>query len=281
LILRALILTLWLSFLWPSVEAFASGAIEARQRALQQQQIQAVRAQQQQAIAAQQRAYQQAIAARQAQIQQQAVSQAVAQRNAQQQAYNAAVERKLQNVIQQNQMAAASAQQQIIARVKAEQQAYNQLMAAQGVMMSQAAAQTQPQMSMPAVAQPAYGNLFYTPPVEEVVNITDVWAKMEESSRVWQSMIDMEPKILTVSRMVDHFKNQGITIRKAPSHYVQLIDSMAFQNPQMLEQPFENIMKVVAIIEYDFDNGQNKDALARQIFSDDEQFNANKKRLGF
>lgn len=280
--MRFFILILSLSFLWPLREVSASGVIEARQRALQQQQIQAVRAQQQQAIQAQQRAYQQAALQRQSQIQQQAVGQAIANRNAQQQAYNAAVQQKLQNVIEQNQMAAMSAQQQVLARIKAEQQAYNQVMAQQGVMMSQGAASLpQPPMTMPGVQQPAYGNLFYTPPVEEVVNITDVWKKMEENSRVWNTMIDMEPKILTVSRMVDHFKNQGITIRKAPSHYVQLIDSMAFQNPQMLEQPFENIMKVVSIIEYDFDNGQNKDALARQIFPDDQQFNANKKRLGF
>ena len=260
-------------------KAQAGAAIEQRQRAIQQQRQQALRQQQQQIIQQQQAAYQQALIQRQAQ--QQTMQQAIQQRAvAQQRAYNQAVQEKVQEISQQRQANVQSAEQQIAQQLRAQQQAYNQAMQQAGVLMSQQ--QIAPsQISLPAMQQPAYGSLFYEPPVAEVVNITDVWQQMETDSHAWPLMIDMEPKVLTVQRTIDHLRTQGISIQKPPSHYVQLIDSMAFQNPALLDQPFEDILKVVAIIEYDLNNGQNKDALARQILKDEKVFRDNKKRLGF
>lgn len=270
--------------LFPTQDASASGAIQAKQRAIQQRQQQMQQqaiAQQQQAVAAQQQAYSQAVTQRQQSLQQ---AQQISQQQAlQQRAYNQAITQQAANA-GNNQRAAYNQAQQAVSQFQPPQQRYQQQMAQDGVLMS---GQNQPNQQMyqqpniPGVAQPMYGDLFYTPPVEEVVNITDIWKKMENNSHSWALMIDMEPKILTVQRMIDHFKNQGATIKKDPSHYAQMIDSMAFQNPQLLDQPFENIMRVISIIEYDFSNGQNKDQLARQIFPDDKHFKANKQRLGF
>jgi exonuclease VII large subunit len=223
-------------------EAFASAVIEQRQQQMRQQQQEAIR-QQQQAIHQQQQAYQQAVIRRQ-QTERQAYEQALQQRALVQQAYNKAAQEGLRNIQQQQQAVFQS-------------------------------------VETPAIQAPTYGNLFYEPPVAEVVNITDIWDQMEHNSHSWRLMIDMEPKALTIQRMIERLGSQDIRIRKAPAHYVQIIDTMAFQNPQLLDQPFEDILKVVAIVEYDFDNGQNKDALARQIFTDEKSFLEKKKRLGF
>ncbi|HLF18950.1 MAG TPA: hypothetical protein VI749_08705 [Candidatus Omnitrophota bacterium] len=261
--------------------AQAGAAIEQRQRAMQHQQQEAIRRQQQQIIQQQQAAYQQAVVQRQ--IQQQTMQQALQQRAvAQQRAYNQAVQEKVQEVYQQRQTNMQSVQQRVAEQLRAQQQAYNQAMQQAGVLMSQQFQQSNPsQISIPAVQGAAYGDLFYEPPVAEVVNITDVWQQMEANSHAWPLMIDMEPKIITVQHTIDKLRTEGISIQKPPTHYVQLIDSMAFQNPSLLDQPFEDILKVVAIIEYDFNNGQDKDALARQILKDDKAFWDNKKRLGF
>jgi len=257
--------------------AYASAVVEQRQQMMRQQQQEAIRQKQQQLIQQQQQAYQQALIQRQ-QAQQQLQKQAVQQRAAQQQAYNQAVEDKMKDVSAQRQTVAQDAQAQAAAQMRSQKMAYQQQMQQLGVLMSQQAAMPAPQI--PNVQAPGYGDLFYEPPVEEVVDIADVWKKMEENSQAWGLMIDMQPKVMTVQRMIDRFKADNIYIRKSPDHYVQIIDSMAFQSPGMLDQPFEQIMKIVAVIEYDFENGQDKDALARQIFPDNQRFQANKTRLG-
>ncbi|MBF0484613.1 MAG: hypothetical protein HQL25_07930 [Candidatus Omnitrophica bacterium] len=110
------------------------------------------------------------------------------------------------------------------------------------------------------------------------VEITDIWDELEETSQVWPLMIDLEPKEITVQRQIDLFKQEGATIKKEPYFYVQMLDAMAEQNPDMLQTPFKDLLKIAAVIEYDFDNGQNKDALAKAILGPDN-FAKNKQRI--
>ena len=272
-------LLLLLGILLTGSPAFASAVVEQRQQMMRQQQQEALRQKQQQIIQQQQQAYQQAAMQKQKAeqlIYQRAVQERATAQQAQQ-AYNQAVGEKLKDVQGQRQAAVENSQQQAAEYMRSQQTAYQQQMQQLGVLMSQ-----QPSMptSIPNVQAPAYGNLFYEPPVEEVVDIAQIWEKMEQDSQAWGLMIDMQPKLMTVQRMIDRFREENIQVSKPASHYVQLIDTMAFQSPDMLDQPFENILKIVAIIEYDFGNGQDKDALARQIFPDEKGFQANRKRLG-
>jgi len=75
------------------------------------------------------------------------------------------------------------------------------------------------------------------------------------------------------------YEKQGVNIRKSVSEYIVLIDNVAQSNPDILATPFRDLFKIVAIIEYDFDNGMNKDALARKVLGETE-FQKNKQRLG-
>ena len=59
-----------------------------------------------------------------------------------------------------------------------------------------------------------------------------------------------------------------------------MIDGMALENPEMLAQPFVNILQVVAVLEYDFDNGENKDAMALKVLGSKEAVMKNRERLG-
>ena len=45
-----------------------------------------------------------------------------------------------------------------------------------------------------------------------------------------------------------------------------------------LDAPFMNVLSYAAIVEYDFDNGEDKDALARKVLGE-EQFTSNRRRL--
>ena len=112
------------------------------------------------------------------------------------------------------------------------------------------------------------------------VDESDFWQMLDRSSQAWQKIVDADDKVYVVSHFIEKYRQQGIKIRKSPENYAALIDDMARNGPEFLANPFERVLQVVAIIEYDFDNGQNKDELARKILGE-QGYLANKKRLGF
>jgi hypothetical protein len=113
---------------------------------------------------------------------------------------------------------------------------------------------------------------------ETTVGLKELWDALDRSSLAWTQIMDQEIKLLTVAEYIDRFTKVGIRIKGTPGKYAGLIDSMTAQMPGLLEAAFMDVLSYVAIVEYDFDNGQNKDDLARKILGD-EQFRANKARL--
>jgi hypothetical protein len=113
---------------------------------------------------------------------------------------------------------------------------------------------------------------------ETVVDITDLWNSLDRSSLAWAQVVDDEIKLLTVSEYIDRFGKLGVKIRKPPGGYAQFIDALALQDPGFLDAPFMNVLSYAAIVEYDFENGKNKDELARQVLGE-EGFRANKQRI--
>lgn len=114
--------------------------------------------------------------------------------------------------------------------------------------------------------------------VKEVVDLSEVWRKLDTKSTVWTLLIDDQAKLLTVSEYIDRFHKQGVKINNPPLHYVQMIDQIVAENPDMLQRPFGELVQIVAIVDYDFDNGMNKDVLARQVLGE-QGFEENKKRF--
>lgn len=117
--------------------------------------------------------------------------------------------------------------------------------------------------------------------IQQVADISEVLDSLEHSSRIWPLIADAEIKIFIVREYIQMFSEHGIIIRHPPEHYVVAIDAMAQESQAMLDIPFMQVMQIVAIIEYDFDNGQDKDAMARQILGNDQAWQANRQRLGF
>jgi len=112
----------------------------------------------------------------------------------------------------------------------------------------------------------------------DTVDLVEVWKKLDKKSTVWKLLIDDQSKILTVSEYLDRFHKEGVRINAPPAHYVQSIDQMIAQSPKMLEHPFGELIQIAAIVDYDFDNGMNKDDLARKVLGE-EGFEMNKKRF--
>ena len=252
-----------LSCLLIPVELEASEALEQRVRSARQQRAAYQQALQERAL--QQRGQQM----QQRQAHQQAVQQKAIVQRQNQLAYQKALQQKQSGELeafQAYQQAVQHARQQKIQRL--EQQSQPNLISPPDHYSNTVSDQW---------ADPV---LDYPQEPDEVVNMKDIWEVMEESSEVWLQMMDDEPKELTVARFIDAFRKKGIYIRKPAGHYVQMIDNMASKNANLLEQPFLNVLRIMAIIEYDYDNGQDKDLMARQVLGTKQAYMQNKQRLG-
>ena len=113
--------------------------------------------------------------------------------------------------------------------------------------------------------------------VEE--SLAQLLAILDQSSEMWLKIDDVNYKILVVSKYIDSYRQQKIIIRKPPDYYAQFITSMGQGNPALLSRPFADVLKFAAIMEYDFENGQDKDHLAQMVLGRD-MYLVNRKRLG-
>ena len=168
---------------------------------------------------------------------------------------------------QVNQQQAVQQQAAMVASALADRQGYD--VAQEQVYVSS--------QRMPTNTRPyeALGNA----PVKDIVDIAEVWAKLERNSKAWVLLIDNQAKVMTVNEFIERFRKDGIKIQKPPVFYAQMIDDMIAQNHEMILKPFREIIQILAVMEYDFDNGSDRDLLARQLLGA-QFYEANKKRLG-
>ncbi|MGE0267769.1 MAG: hypothetical protein AB7S78_04855 [Candidatus Omnitrophota bacterium] len=232
--------------------AWAGAGLDQRLRAVQQQRAQQQQIQQQALLRQRQAAVTQQVAQRQIQVMQQQMA--------------------LQQAAQvgQQQLIRQQLQQQAIYQ---QQQAYNQALQERQHMQQQLA------QNHPDANRFSSGGPSYEPYVEEVVDMAVLWEDLKISSEAWPLIIDMGAKEIIVAKFIEDYRLEGVTIKKDPRHYAQLIDAMSFDQPEMLKNSFDKLLQIVAIIEYDFNNGANPDLMARQILGD-QGYQQNKKRLG-
>ena len=104
------------------------------------------------------------------------------------------------------------------------------------------------------------------------------WNTLNRSSEIWTRVNDSENKYFIVEHYIDTYRQAGIAITKPPEHYTVMIDDMIYNNPSVSSKPFSDILRIVAVMEYDFNNGQNKDTLARQLLGE-KVYLSNRARL--
>lgn len=113
----------------------------------------------------------------------------------------------------------------------------------------------------------------------ESFQFSQIIDELEYSSEVWPKIIDKPIKMLIIDKFKNWYLEQGIKIGKPASHYADLIDDMSSNESNMLSNPFKEVIKFIAIIEYDFQNGQNPDQMIRTLLGE-KGYQQNKVRLG-
>lgn len=102
------------------------------------------------------------------------------------------------------------------------------------------------------------------------------------NSKIWQSFSQVE-KLQAVEFIIQFFKvKQNIAILKPAGFYAQQLDQNFMADPEMMSLPFPIAVKVLAVMEYDFYNGQDKEQLATETLGAEiaEQIKAKRKEFG-
>jgi len=113
----------------------------------------------------------------------------------------------------------------------------------------------------------------------KILTIEDIWQELEISTEIWPLILDANPKTMTVGKYIEWYEKQGIHIRRPADSYVRTVDEMASSRSELLKNPFKDVLMFIAVMEYDFDNGQDPDKFALQILGR-ELYAENRKRLG-
>lgn len=106
-----------------------------------------------------------------------------------------------------------------------------------------------------------------------------IFDMLDDNSEVWKKVVKPDDKIYIVQHYIDQFRKDRVTIKRKAYFYAIVIDDLVRRNPQYNRQPFEQLLRIAAIMEYDFDNGDDKDHLALTVLGQNGYL-ANKKRLG-
>ncbi len=172
--------------------------------------------------------------------------------------------------------------QALVEKAVADQLVYDQVQTVRAVQGAQEAQTIMAYQAATALQQMDQNKMYEDIPpafVKDVVGVGELWKSLDQSSKSWRLLIDKKAKGVTIKHYIDELAKEGGVVRKDPLYYAQVIDDMARQNPQMLDQPFKDVLRIVAIIDYDYDNGQDKDMMAHKIFPNEKAFQANKSRV--
>lgn len=88
------------------------------------------------------------------------------------------------------------------------------------------------------------------------------------SSGLWSSL-SRDEKLTAVDLCMQLYRaRENSAVLNTPEFYVQRLDENFAQDPSMGTLPLPLALKVLAVMEYDYYNGQDKEELAKQILGD-------------
>ena len=96
----------------------------------------------------------------------------------------------------------------------------------------------------------------------------DMMTQLSLNMALWERMGGNEKK-QAVEAVIGLYKNRdNVAILKTGEFYVGKIDETLSANPSVANMGIMTVMRVLSIMEYDFYNGENKDALARKTLGE-------------
>ncbi len=95
----------------------------------------------------------------------------------------------------------------------------------------------------------------------------DMMTELMGSMEVWDDLAPAQ-KVQAVRAMMQVFQQtENAVIRQPPEFYVPRIEAMLQENPEF-PHGLPAMLKVLAVMEYDFETGEDKDVLAREVLGE-------------
>ncbi|HOW59986.1 MAG TPA: hypothetical protein PLO78_09720 [Candidatus Omnitrophota bacterium] len=105
----------------------------------------------------------------------------------------------------------------------------------------------------------------------------DMMNQLSQNMSLWPRM-NQDEKKLAVSAVIGLYKTrENSAILNTPEFYVGKIDDTLKSDPSVSNLSIMAMLRILAIMEYDYYNGQDKDTLARQILGE-KGFTENQRR---
>jgi len=105
------------------------------------------------------------------------------------------------------------------------------------------------------------------PTLEDAV-YQQAFAELVVSAKNWSQLPEGD-KHKVVAEVIKLFRDrENVAILKETNFYVTQLDDAVRTGAFPIDSPLPNLIKLFAVMEFDFYNGQNKDDLAKQILGD-------------
>ncbi len=91
---------------------------------------------------------------------------------------------------------------------------------------------------------------------------------LSENLKIWPSLSQENKKKAVEAAMMLFRERQNSAIMRPADFYVTQIDQGLSTNAQLQNADILSIVKMMAVMEYDFYNGQDKDALAKEVLGE-------------
>lgn len=105
----------------------------------------------------------------------------------------------------------------------------------------------------------------------------DMMAKLSQNLSTWSSIHPEDQKLAVAAVMQLLAQQQQGKISRPPAYYAQRINQTILGNQEVLDMPLDRVLVIMAVMDYDFDNGQDKEKLAEQVLGP-AMYAANKAR---
>ncbi|OGW79124.1 MAG: hypothetical protein A2Z83_01990 [Omnitrophica bacterium GWA2_52_8] len=107
--------------------------------------------------------------------------------------------------------------------------------------------------------------------VKAIMPSQDIQQKLDalmQSTKSWPELPSND-KIFAVRSMEELFrKRENVAMMQPAEFYVEKMSQLITGNPDMANLPLPTLLKITAVMEYDYYNGQEKEALAQEVLGE-------------
>jgi hypothetical protein len=101
------------------------------------------------------------------------------------------------------------------------------------------------------------------------MSLPEMMTLLSKNMQSWSSL-KPEQKERAVDAALTYYRNtENTAILKPAAFYAAQLDQSFSANPEFLSADILAMVKLLAVVEYDFYNGQDKDELAKQVLGDE------------